>query len=116
MYTIGKALCSQRPPDAVGIACAGLCACCHLCGVQAVIRCNVHAVQALKGKVVLVSMGVNVEAGGGIPCQPLTLLEAPGELAGCSLPPLNVNDFLCLCLGPLDILLSCSPTGKGGDV
>ena len=99
----GVSVKSLRAPDAVGIACAWLGACCHLCGVQAVVRCNVHPVQALKGEVVLVSVGVDVESGRGIACQPLALLEAPCELARCSLPPLDVNDLLCLCLGPFGI-------------
>ena len=99
----------MRSPDIVGIACPRLAACCHLCGIQAVVCSNVHAVQALIGKIVLVWMRVNVEARGCIACQPLALLCCPGKLPGGCLPPLNVNDLLSLCLGPLGMLFLLVP-------
>lgn len=62
-----RAVSDAHRPDVVGTACSGLGACGHFCGIQAAVCCNIHAVQPLECKVVLVSMGVDVERGGCIP-------------------------------------------------
>ena len=101
----------SHAPDAVCIACPGLGACRNLCWVEAVVRRNVHTIQALKGQIVLVSMGVYVEAQSCVPREPLPLLEGSGELAGSCLPSFDVNDLLCLSLGPLGMPLLPMPAG-----